>query len=158
MNASKRITSLNNRVELNDLWPIIDEVISSGGEFQFKPNGISMLPLIRPGVDTVTLVSPNEVKKTDIVLYRRDNGKFVLHRIMLVRKKDYVMCGDNQNYYEAGIRRDQILALVKDIQKDGKSVDTASDEYKKYVKSLYRKTWKARIRVFLSRIKHAIFK
>lgn len=149
---------MNNRVELNDLWPIIDEVISSGGEFQFKPNGISMLPLIRPGVDTVTLVSPGEIKKTDIVLYRRDNGKFVLHRVMLVRKKDYVMCGDNQKVYEPRIRRDQILATVKDIIKDGKSVDTTSDEYKRYVKSLYRKTWKSRIRLFLSGIKHKIFK
>ena len=117
-----------------------------------------MIVFIRPGVDTVTLVSPGEIKKTDIVLYRRDNGKFVLHRVMLVRKKDYVMCGDNQKVYEPRIRRDQILASVKDIIKDGKSVDTTSDEYKKYVKSLYRKTWKARIRVFLSRIKHAIFK
>ncbi len=158
MNALKRTISLNNKIELNDIWPVISEVISSGGEFNFKPNGISMLPLIRPGVDTVTLVLPNEVKKTDIVLYRRDNGKFVLHRVMYVRKKDYIMCGDNQRSLEAGIRRDQILALVKDIVKDGVSVDTTTDEYKKYVKSLYRKTWKSRIRVFLAGIKHKIFK
>lgn len=149
---------MNNRVELNDLWPIIDEVISSGGEFQFKPNGISMLPLIRPGVDTVTLVSPGEIKKTDIVLYRRDNGKFVLHRVMYVRKKDFIMRGDNQKYLEVGVRRDQILASVKFIVKDGSCVDFSSEEYKKYVKSLYRHILKYRIRAFLSRIKHAIFK
>lgn len=149
---------MSNIVELNDLWPIINEVISSGGEFNFKPNGISMLPLIRPGVDTVTLVAPGEVKKTDIVLYRRDNGKFVLHRVMHVRKKDFVMCGDNQRVLETGIRRDQILATVKDIIKDGQRVDIATKEYSKYVKSLYRKTFKSRIRVFLATIKHKIFK
>lgn len=149
---------MSNIVELNDLWPIINEVISSGGEFNFKPNGISMLPLIRPGVDTVTLVAPQEVKKGDIVLYRRDNGKFVLHRIMFVRKKDLIMRGDNQKYLETGVRRDQILAHVKGIVKDGAQVDLTSVEYKKYVKSLYRGTWKARLRSFLSKIKHKIFK
>lgn len=149
---------MNNRVELNDVWPVINEVISNGGEFTFKPNGISMLPLIRPGVDTVTLVEPQNVEKNDIVLYRRDNGKFVLHRVMYVRKKDFVMRGDNQKYLEYGIRRDQILATVKAIEKDGASVDMTSDEYKKYVKSLYRKIWKVRLRAFLSKIKHKIFK
>ena len=149
---------MSNIVELNDIWPVINEVISSGGEFNFKPNGISMLPLIRPGVDTVTLVEPKEIKKSDIVLYRRDNGKFVLHRIMFVRKKDFVMRGDNQKYLETGLRRDQILALVKGITKDGAQVDMTSEEYQKYVKSLYRGIWKVRLRSFLSKIKHKIFK
>jgi hypothetical protein len=149
---------LSNIVELNDIWHIIDEVISSGGEFTFKPNGISMLPLIRPGVDTVKLVKPTEVKKSDIVLYRRDNGKFVLHRVMYVRRKDFIMRGDNQKYLEVGIRRDQILATLKGIEKDGVSVDFASEKYKKYVKSLYRHIFRYRLRAFLAGIKHKIFK
>jgi hypothetical protein len=149
---------LSNKVELNDLWPVIDEVISSGGEFQLTPYGISMLPLIRPGQDSVILVSPRDLKKTDIVLYKRCDGSFVLHRIMLIQKDNYIMCGDNQNYPERDIKKEQILALVKDIYRDGEKINTETDEYKKYIKSLYKKVRKSRLRLFLSRIKHKIFK
>lgn len=149
---------LSNKVELNDLWPVIEEVISSGGEFQLTPYGISMLPLIRPGQDSVILVSPRDLKKTDIVLYKRCDGSFVLHRIMLIQKDNYIMCGDNQNYLERDIKKEQILALVKDIYRDGEKINTETDEYKKYIKSLYKKVRKSRLRLFLSRIKHKIFK
>lgn len=149
---------LSNKVELNDLWPVIDEVISSGGEFQLTPYGISMLPLIRPGQDSVILISPRDLKKTDIVLYKRCDGSFVLHRIMLIQKDNYIMCGDNQNYLERDIKKEQILALVKDIYRDGEKINTETDEYKKYIKSLYKKVRKSRLRLFLSRIKHKIFK
>lgn len=149
---------MSNKVELNDLWPVIEEVISSGGEFQLTPYGISMLPLIRPGQDSVILVSPRDLKKTDIVLYKRCDGSFVLHRIMLIQKDNYIMCGDNQNYLERDIKKEQILALVKDIYRDGEKINTETDEYKKYIKSLYKKVRKSRLRLFLSRIKHKIFK
>ena len=68
------------------------------------------------------------------------------------------MCGDNQNYLERDIKREQILALVKDIYRDGEKVNTETDEYRKYIKSLYKKVRKSRFRLFLSRIKHKIFK
>lgn len=153
----KRIRFLN-KLELSEFWPVIDEVISSGGEFRLTPYGTSMLPLIKPGEDAVSLVLPNEIKKTDIVLYKRLDGSFVLHRVMYIDKNEYVMCGDNQNYLERGIKREQILAVVKNIYKNNESVNTEDKAYKKYIKGLYRKTRKSRIRLILSRIKHKIFK
>lgn len=154
----KGTISLSNKIELSELWPVIEEVILSGGEFHFTPYGTSMLPLIRPGQDSVVFVLPDELKKTDIVLYKRRDGSFILHRIMLIQKDNYIMCGDNQNYLERDIKREQILALVKDIYRDGKKVNTETDEYRKYIKSLYKKVRKSRFRLFLSRIKHKIFK
>ncbi len=149
---------MSNKLELSELWPVIEEVISSGGEFQLVPYGESMLPLIRPGRDSVTLVWPTTLKKTDIVLYRRKDGQFVLHRIMHIYKNEFVMCGDNQKALERGIKKEQILALVKDVYREGEIVDTQTKEYEKYIKSLYKKTRKSKIRMYLSRIKHKIFK
>lgn len=154
----KGITFLSNKLELNDLWPVIEEVISSGGEFQFTPYGTSMLPLIRPGQDSVIFVAPDNLKKTDIVLYRRLDGSFILHRIMLIQKDNYIMCGDNQRQLERDIKKEQILALVKDVYRDGDPVDTKSKEYQRYIKSRYKQIRKSRLRLFLSRIKHKFFK
>ncbi len=130
---------MRDKVDLNDIWHIIDEVISSGGEFRITPNGTSMLPLLRPGVDTIVLVSPQDIKKGDIVLHRRDGGKFILHRVINAKKDNYIICGDNQTSLEYGVQDRHILAKVKDIYRDDEKVDIESKEYKKYVKSQLRK-------------------
>lgn len=145
-------------MELNDIWPLISEAIKGGGQFIMLPRGISMLPLIRPAQDRVTLVEPFNVKKRDIVLYRRDDGKFVLHRVMYIKKGEYLICGDNQDYLERGIREKHLLAKVSEIHRDGKKVDTTTKEYNKYVKKLYKKIRKARIKACFGRIKRIFVK
>ena len=145
-------------MELKELWPLISESIKDGGQFTMIPRGISMLPLIRPARDEVVLVEPIDIKKTDIVLYRRDDGKFVLHRVMYIKKGEYIMCGDNQSCLERGIEERHLLAKVSEIHKDGRVVDTTTKEYEKYLKKLYKKIRRARIRRFLGRIKRIFIK
>ena len=91
------------KINLEDMFPVIMEQISSGGDFVFGPKGISMLPLIKQGEDSVVISPVKEpLKKYDVPLYRRANGQFVLHRIVAVRKDGYVLCGDNQYEREYG--------------------------------------------------------
>ena len=88
---------MSNNYSYKDLEPAIREKLASGGRIRIMPNGTSMLPMIRQGLDEVELASPNgRLKKYDIAFYKRANGQFVLHRIIKVRKNDYVLCGDNQ--------------------------------------------------------------
>lgn len=136
----------------------MQEVIESGGEFTFTPNGISMLPLIRPGVDSVVLVKANSVKVGDAVFYQRDNGQFVLHRIVKLKNGGYVMCGDNQFFYEYGITDKHILAKMKAVIKDGITIDENSKEYKKYIKRLPRRRFKLKIRNLLVRVRNKLFR
>ncbi len=149
---------MKDKVELGDLWPLIDEVISKGGEFKINPNGVSMLPVIRPGRDSVTLILPLDLKKGDIVLYRRDNDKFVLHRIMSIKNDRFIMCGDNQKVIEYGITKAHILAKVKDIYIDGAKLNQEGEEYKKYIKCRLKKLKWLKLRYALAKIKHKIFK
>lgn len=71
-----------------------------------------MLPMIRQGIDKVVL-SPisGELRKYDLPLYQRDNGHFVLHRIVKVGET-YTCIGDNQFELEHGLRHDQMIAVV----------------------------------------------
>ena len=82
--------------ELAELMPLICEKLEEGREVTFSPHGSSMLPLLKEGRDTVTLAKPaGKLKKYDIPLYRRENGQFVLHRVVRVGDT-YTCIGDNQ--------------------------------------------------------------
>lgn len=132
------------------------EVIESGGEFTFGPQGISMLPLIRQGRDQVVLVKADGVKKGDAVFYQRDDGQFVLHRIVKVKKNGYVMCGDNQFELEYGITDKHILAKMKAVIRDGATIDESNKKYRKYIKRLPFRRFKKRVRTFLGKTKAKI--
>ena len=100
------------QTELDALAPLMCERLAAGQSVRFSPRGISMLPMLRQGIDSVVLSPlPETLKKYDLPLYRRDDGKYVLHRIVEVG--DTCTCiGDNQFELEAGVRRDQMIALV----------------------------------------------
>lgn len=114
------------KAELDEIYPLIKEVISGGGKFTFKPSGSSMKPFIRPGRDAVNLTWADNPGKYDIVLYRRKNGQFVLHRIVAEDEKGFVMCGDNQWTKEYNITRDMIIAKVSGVIRNGHTVECSS--------------------------------
>jgi len=144
------------RAELSELWPIMEEKIMSGGKVKFHPKGTSMLPLLRQGIDSVELTkAPETLKKYDIPLYKRENGQFVLHRVVKVTKNGYVMCGDNQCVYEKYIQNDQILAVASGIYKGDKYISCMDKEYIRYSK---KQVFKKHIRSYLSKIKRFIIR
>ena len=109
-------------------------VLDSGGEFRMHPRGSSMSPLIRQGRDSVALVSPSKkLKKGGIVLYKRDSGAYVLHRIIGISKDgSLTMCGDRQTTPEPGICQSQVIALVCRIYRDGDPVELTNPLYRLY--------------------------
>lgn len=112
------------QIRLDDIIQLIQEQLATGQNVTFSPNGISMLPTIKEGRDIVTLSSPPPcLQKYDIVLYRRDSGQYVLHRVVRVGKT-YTMMGDNQTTLEQGISHGQIIALCTAIRRKGKLLDT----------------------------------
>ena len=146
---------------LSDLEPILKRTLSEGGTFRFYPRGTSMLPTIKEGRDQVLLTSvPEKLKKYQIILYKRKDGTFVLHRIVKLKGDTYVMCGDNQYILEAGIRRDQMLGLVCGIVQDGETIDPESKEQRRkaavWVETRTLRKKLIRVRGYLSKIKRII--
>ena len=98
--------------QMAQLMPLIRERLEAGQTVRFSPMGVSMLPMLRQGIDSVVLSPvPEKLKKYDLPLYQRDDGKFILHRIVQVGDT-YTCMGDNQFAAEKGLRRDQMIALV----------------------------------------------
>lgn len=122
-------------ISMEEIFPIMQEVLQSGGEFQLIPSGISMTPLLRHRRDTAVLVSPPEhLQKYDVPLYRRDDGHFVLHRVIGENENGYILCGDHQFEPEYGIRHDQVLAIMRAYIRDGQRTECTDKGYLRYAK------------------------
>lgn len=93
-------------------------------EAEFVPlviTGNSMAPFLAHGRDTVYLSRVTQpLKRGDMILYRRSSGIYVLHRIYRERNGCYDLVGDGQIGLEPGIRREQVLAIVKAVRRKGK--------------------------------------
>ena len=127
--------------------PLIQEALSAQQSVRIFPMGTSMLPMLRQGVDSVVL-SPvtGKLQKYDIPLYQRDNGKYVLHRIVEVGET-YTCLGDNQLSPEPGIRQDQIIAVVTEFYRGDKKRSVNAWPYRLYCRLRYhsrhlRKFWR----------------
>ena len=134
-----RTDSLPERnIALDTLMPLIRQELSDGRSVRFAPRGISMLPMLRQGLDTVTISPlPPKLKKYDLPLYQRDDGKYVLHRIVRV-EDTYTCIGDNQFEEETGVRHDQMIGLVTEFTRGEKPVSVKNWCYR-----LYCRIWHA---------------
>lgn len=123
-------------VRMADLLPAMQQTLSAGGEVSLTITGTSMVPTIRGGRDQVTLTAaPAALKKYDLPLYRRDNGQFVLHRIVAVADDGtFTCCGDHQWALETGVRPDQILAVTVRICRKGKQFPVTRRSYRLWVR------------------------
>lgn len=135
-------------MELKYLLPVIEEKLNNGQSVKLSPMGTSMLPMLRQGTDAVVL-SPvtGKLKKYDIPFYRRDNGKFVLHRI--VEAGDTYSCmGDNQFVIERNVRHDQVIAYVSGFYRKDTYYNVNNPVYLLYCRVWYNTR---RIRRFFKR-------
>lgn len=112
--------------------PLIREFLQAGKNVRFSPKGTSMLPMLRQGRDTVILAPlTGKLKKFDLPLYQRDNGQYVLHRIVEVGQT-YTCVGDNQIAKEEGLRHDQMIAVVVAFTRGEKRYSVKSFRYRLY--------------------------
>ena len=118
--------------QLKELMPVIQECLEKGQTVRFSPRGISMLPMLRQGEDCVVLSAPpKRLRKYDIPLYQRDDGKYILHRVVKVGET-YTCIGDNQFVLEPGVRPDQIIAVVTAFTHCGREHSVLEWKYRMY--------------------------
>ena len=93
-------------------YSTIEAEIEKHGTGIFTNVGDSMMPLLRQRRDIIHISKvEGRLKKYDVPLYKRDNGQYVLHRILKVRENDYVICGDNRTGMEEGITDRHIIVF-----------------------------------------------
>ena len=120
---------------MEQLIGVVQLQLAERGVASLVVTGNSMWPLFRHMRDRVLLAPPADCKRGDIALYQRDNGKYVLHRIVKTEGETCVCCGDNQCETEI-IQKDWILAVVTDFYRKGKQYSGNSKGY-----ALYKRVW-----------------
>lgn len=117
---------------MEELMPLIRESLDQGQSVRFSPKGTSMLPMLRQEKDSV-VISPakKQLERFDIPLYQRDNGKYVLHRIVETGD-EYTCIGDNQFVPECGICHDQVIAVVTAFYRGEKKYSVDHPGYRAY--------------------------
>ena len=112
-----------------------EEQLEKYGQFVYTNVGDSMMPLLRQHRDLIVIDKrpQSRCKKYDVVLYRRPTGEYVLHRILKVRRDDYIICGDNRYVREFGVPDDWIIGILTAVVRDGKELSVTDWNYRLYV-------------------------
>ncbi|AOY78480.1 hypothetical protein BJL90_20270 [Clostridium formicaceticum] len=110
------------------------EVMEKGGEVIFTVTGNSMAPMLHHRRDKVCIVKPQEkpLKKYDVPLFLRKDGKYILHRIVAVKEEGYVVIGDNQWVKEYPVSFYQVMGVVKGFWREGKYISCDDFWYRVY--------------------------
>ena len=110
-----------------------ERYLEEHGSLTWRNTGTSMLPLLKEGRDlfTVTKKGSGRCRKGDVVLYRRGK-QLVLHRVVEVREKDYVILGDGCVRRETGVTDDDILGVMTGFVRRGREHRTDEPGYRLY--------------------------
>ena len=112
----------------------IEQIILEKGFIVIKPKGTSMYPLLSGNNIDVCITRADEpLKKYDVALYKRDDGTYVLHRVMST-DDGYTMCGDNQWVLEHGIEQRQIIGRLDSWYKGNRKHTVRDASYLRYVR------------------------
>ena len=110
------------------------QVLETNGRLVYPNVGTSMMPLLRQHRDLMVIAKRPEgrCRKYDAVLYRRGD-RYILHRILKVREKDYVICGDHCWRREYGITDEDIIGVLCAFVRDGVETPVTDRCYRLYV-------------------------
>ena len=112
-----------------ELIPAIGKLVEEGQEVIFKPKGMSMLPFIRGGRDSVLLRKADELKVGDIALAEISEGRYVLHRIEKIEGETIVLMGDGNLVGRERCRREDVMAIAVKIIKGSREIDCQSQRH-----------------------------
>ncbi len=115
---------------------IMEDTFSRGGGYVLTVTGTSMSPTLQPGRDRVWLKSVLErpFRKGDIVFARRQNGGFLLHRVIGLRPNGgCTVNGDGQVWTE-DIFPGDVLAVAEAICRKEKWIPCSNRGYRLYVR------------------------
>lgn len=137
----------------------IEELLSTEGKYVGATFGVSMLPMLKTGRDSVVIYPKTQrLKEGDVALYKRGDD-YVLHRVITVTDKGYIIRGDNC-YSDEKVVEKRVIGVLTEYFKKNKRIVCTDKEYLRYVKRRIRNypirrffvSLKSKIRHFLGKI------
>lgn len=130
------IINENGNYSINDLAPVIEECLRNGSLVRMQVTGISMTPILHNLKDSVVLAPPDKIRKYDIVLHRRANGQYILHRIIKKKGNVLTIAGDFETEKEYPVDEGCVIARVVSFCRNGR--EYSADDF---IIKLYSRLW-----------------
>ena len=131
------------------------ELVEEGRKVSVTVAGNSMSPFLIHGRDRVFFEKPDRpLKRGDIVLYQRRNGRYIMHRICRAEEEGFYIVGDAQTEIEGPVQREQIFARITQCQRKGRIIAPGSfwwDFFEKiWIRIIPFRPWIVKTYTFLS--------
>ena len=108
--------------------------LENGGKAPLQVTGNSMYPMLRSRKDSVLLQTvEGELHKGDLIFYRRENGAYVLHRIVKMPGGQAFICSGDNQFEPEQVKADQVIARVTEFTRKGKLYKAENAAYRLYV-------------------------
>ena len=141
----------------------IEQQIAENGFYVSTTVGISMRPMLRHRRDRVIIKPVGEARlsKWDLPLYKRPDGKYVLHRIIGVEDGYYVIRGDN-TFVKEKVPDDWIVGVMTEFYRGKRHVMADDKGYRRYA-AFWQTIYPLRIPFHLARrvasfVKHRVLR
>ena len=122
----------------------------------FVPGGVSMWPTLKHrGQSVVVGLKTEKLKRFDVAFYMRENGSYVLHRVMQATEDGYVMCGDSQ-WWQEPVKEEQVFGVMLGFYRGKKYIEVTDSKYVKEVEKWYGRRFIRKVRLKLFRIRQKI--
>jgi len=114
-----------------ELMPLVKDLLVTAERVRFTVKGNSMYPILRGNRDEVEVAKCDSIGKYDIVLYKRNDGTYVLHRVLKKDKDALSIAGDYEQEIEHPVYENQVIAKVCNIIRDGGKVISCDNRFYK---------------------------
>ncbi len=115
----------NLKISMQQLVGILDDVSDTGAEICVTVNGTSMEPFLHHEQDKVFFSKlPKNLRRGDILLFKRADGRCVMHRLYSIDKDGtFSFAGDAQVYLDRKVPFTDILYYVPKVIRNGKEIN-----------------------------------
>ena len=121
-------------IPMEELAKLLKLQLDDSGTAQLIVTGMSMWPMLTNRRDQVTLALPPETYcKGDLILYRRDCGSYVLHRIVRIAKDGTFICSGDNQWLPEKVCPQQVFAIVTAFCRKGIHYPVTHCGYRCYV-------------------------
>ena len=121
-------------MRIEQIHDLMIESFKENKTFSFPINGTSMQPLLHKN-DLVELTDKFEIKKNDILFYKRLDNTYVLHRVVKIKGDVLYIVGDHQVKKEI-VYENQLIAKAISYTKKNKKYFFKGFKYKIYLFTL----------------------
>ena len=133
----------------------IEQVLQTRGTYVGPTMGVSMLPMLKTGRDTIVVQKKTDrLQPLDVALYKRGND-YVLHRVISVVDDGYIIRGDNC-YNDENVPEETVIGVLTEFFQANKHVNCTDENYlayaRKRVKNYKRRRFFIKIRAFGGKI------